>query len=194
MKLKAVGAILGKVKQLILLDDGSRQWVGDGYAFYLLPESFGKLNERAACAIFDIQDEKAANWRIRRKDLPEVYDVSDDGDGREEFLSYDLNSRLLFNGFDRMPAAAPDGKVYFLQSRYMKPLTDADPILTLRYTTKGQAYFIAKAGMFAEAIIMPMALTSDLSEWMQNLVNGGAKAHFYSQREIGADDDDTDDL
>ena len=30
MKLKAIGAITNKVKQLILLDDGPRQWVGDG--------------------------------------------------------------------------------------------------------------------------------------------------------------------
>ena len=190
MKLKAVGATLNKVKQMILLDDGPRQWVGDGYAFYLLPENLGKLNEKTACAIFDIQEEKAANWRIKRQDMPEAYDTTDDGDGREAFLSYDLNSRLLFKGFDRMPASTPDGKVYFLQSRYMKPLTDADPVLVLRYSTKGQPYFIAKAGMFAEAIIMPMAITTDLSEWLNALVTGGAKARFYEQREIGTDEDD----
>lgn len=36
MKLKAIGTITSKAKQLILLDEGDSQWVGDGYAFYLL--------------------------------------------------------------------------------------------------------------------------------------------------------------
>ena len=54
MKLKAIGAITARVKQLILLDEGTSQWVGDGYAFYLLPESLGQLNEKTAAAIFDI--------------------------------------------------------------------------------------------------------------------------------------------
>ena len=164
MKLKAIGAITSKVKQMILLDDGQCQWVGDGYAFYLLPESLGHLTERTACAIFDISDEKAANWRIKRQDMPSAYDTSDEGN--EEFLQYDMNCRLLFAGLDQMPVMAPDGKVYFIQARYMKPLSDADPILALRYSKRGQPYIVAKAGMFAEAVIMPMALNPKLSEWL----------------------------
>lgn len=30
MKIKAVGAICGKVKQIVIHDQGSRQWIGDG--------------------------------------------------------------------------------------------------------------------------------------------------------------------
>ena len=61
MKLKAIGAILNRVKQMVLLDAGSSQWIGDGYAFYLLPESIGQLNVKTACVIFDIPEDKAAN-------------------------------------------------------------------------------------------------------------------------------------
>lgn len=190
MKLKAIGAITSKVKQMILLDDGQRQWVGDGFAFYLLPESLGHLTERTACAIFDISDEKAANWRIKRQAMPEAYDTSDEGN--EEFLHYDPNTRILFGGFDQMPVMAPDGKIYFIQAKYMKPLTDADPVLTLRYTGKGQPYLVAKAGMFAEAVIMPMALNPKLSEWLTSVLNGASMARFYQQREIGTDEDDGD--
>jgi len=190
MKLKAVGAIVSRVKQLILLDDGASQWIGDGYAFYLVPESLGQLTPATVCAIFDVSEDKAANWRIKRQNMPEAYDTTDDGDGREEILVYDLNSRILYHGVDQMPVATPDGKVYFIQARYMKPLSDADPVLTLRYSDKGQPYVIAKAGMFAEAIIMPMASTPALSDWMTEVINGATRARFYEQHELGTDNDD----
>lgn len=191
MKLKAIGAITNKVKQLVLLDDGERQWVGDGYAFYLLPESLGQLTEKTACAIFDIPEEKAANWRIKRQEMPESLDTSDEG-SEEEIVVYDTFRRIMWNGYDMLPATSGYGKTYFIQAKYMKPLTDADPVLALRYTGKGLPYFVAKEGMFAEAIIMPMKTTPDLAQWMTGMVNGIANARFYDQHEIGTDEEDGD--
>lgn len=191
MKLKAIGAITNKVKQLILLDDGPRQWVGDGYAFYLLPESLGQLTEKTACAIFDIPEEKAAAWRMKRQEMPDAFDTTDEGT-EEEIVVYDTFRRIMFNGYDMLPATSGFGKTYFLQAKYMKPLTDADPVLALRYTRKGTPYFVAKEGMFAEAIIMPMKSTPDLAQWMTGTINGMANAKFYEQHEIGTDEEDGD--
>lgn len=188
MKLKAIGAITNKVKQLILLDDGPRQWVGDGYAFYLLPESLGQLTEKTACAIFDIPEEKAAAWRMKRQKMPDAYDTTDEGT-EEEIVVYDTFRRIMFNGYDMLPATSGFGKTYFIQTKYMKPLTDADPVLALRYTGKGLPYFVAKEGMFAEAIIMPMKSTPDLEQWMTGTINGMANAKFYEQHEIGTDEE-----
>ena len=191
MKLKAIGAITNKVKQLILLDDGPRQWVGDGYAFYLLPESLGQLTEKTACAIFDIPEEKAAAWRMKRQEMPDAFDTTDEGTD-EEIVVYDTFRRIMFNGYDMLPATSGFGKTYFLQAKYMKPLTDADPVLALRYTRKGTPYFVAKEGMFAEAIIMPMKSTPDLAQWMTGTINGMENAKFYEQHEIGTDEEDGD--
>ena len=191
MKLKAIGAITNKVKQLILLDDGPRQWVGDGYAFYLLPESLGQLTEKTACAIFDIPEEKAAAWRMKRQEMPDAFDTTDEGT-EEEIVVYDTFRRIMFNGYDMLPATSGFGKTYFLQAKYMKPLTDADPVLALRYTRKGTPYFVAKEGMFAEAIIMPMKSTPDLAQWMTGTINGMENAKFYEQHEIGTDEEDGD--
>lgn len=77
MKLKAVGAFLTRRKNLVILDDGGQQWIGDGSNFYLLPENLGEIDEKIACAIFDIEKEKAANWKILRMDFPKGYDTSD---------------------------------------------------------------------------------------------------------------------
>jgi len=189
MKLKAIGAITNKAKQLVLLDDGERQWVGDGYAFYLLPESLGQLTEKTACAIFDIPEEKAAAWRMKRQEMPDAFDTTDEGT-EEEIVVYDTFRRIMFNGYDMLPATSGFGKTYFIQTKYMKPLTDADPVLALRYTRKGTPYFVAKEGMFAEAIIMPMKSTPDLAQWMTGTINGMANAKFYEQHELGTDEDD----
>ena len=191
MKLKAIGAITNKVKQIVLLDDDNRQWVGDGYAFYLLPESLGQLTPATVCAIFDIPEEKAADWRIKRQDMPEAFDTTDEGSG-EEIVVYDTYRRIMWNGYDLLPATSGYGKTYCIQAKYMKPLTDADPVLALRYTEKGTPYFVAKAGMFAEAIIMPMKPTPELADWMTGQLNGMANARNYDQHEIGTDEDDGD--
>ena len=191
MKLKAIGAITSKAKQLILLDEGDSQWVGDGYAFYLLPESLGQITPTTACAIFDITEEKAADWRIVRMDMPEAYDTSDEGSG-EELVVYDTYRRIMWNGYDMLPATSGIGKTYCIQAKYLKPLTDADPVLALRYTGKGTPYFVAKEGMFAEAIIMPMKSTPELAEWLTGTLNGMANAGYYEQHELGTDEDDGD--
>ena len=191
MKLKAIGAITNKVKQLVLLDDGERQWVGDGYAFYLLPESLGQLTEKTACAIFDIPEKTAAAWRMKRQKMPDAFDTTDEGTD-EEIVVYDTFRRIMFNGYDMLPATSGFGKTYFIQAKYMKPLTDADPVLALRYTRKGTPYFVAKEGMFAEAIIMPMKTSPELADWMTGTINGMANAKFYEQHEIGTDEEDGD--
>lgn len=189
MKLKAIGAITNKAKQLVLLDDGERQWVGDGYAFYLLTESLGQLTEKTACAIFDIPEEKAAAWRMKRQEMPDAFDTTDEGT-EEEIVVYDTFRRIMFNGYDMLPATSGYGKTYFIQAKYMKPLTDADPVLALRYTGKGLPYFVAKEGMFAEAIIMPMKTSPELADWMTGQLNGMANARYYDQHELGTDEDD----
>ena len=105
-------------------------------------------------------------------------------------MTYDTFNRVMFKGYDLMPATTPSGKTFFLQARYMKPLTDADPVITLRYTRAGQPYYVAKAGMFAEAIIMPMAPSPDLAGWMTTIIEGTARARYTVQREIGTDEAD----
>ena len=162
MKLKAIGAIINKSKQLVLFDEGSRQWIGDGGGVYLMPESVGKLTEQSAPIIFDINETKAADMLIRRNTISTKY-----------------------GGADLLPVTTGGGRTYFLQTKYLKPLTDSDPVITLRYGRNNEMpYFVAKAGMFAEAILMPWAAKPELTEWMTGIVNGAAAARMYEDRSI----------
>ena len=183
MKLKAIGAIINKSKQLVLFDEGLRQWIGDGGGVYLMPESVGKLTEQSAPIIFDINETKAADMLIRRNTISTNYDTADEGD--EYSTTFDPNRRIKYGGADLLPVTTGGGRTYFLQTKYLKPLTDSDPVITLRYgRNNGMPYFVAKAGMFAEAILMPWAAKPELTEWMTGIVNGAAAARMYEDRSI----------
>lgn len=186
MKLKAAGAFLARRKNMVLLDDGGKQWIGDGSNFYLLPEDLGRIDGKIACAIFDIEKEKAANWKIIRRDFPEGYDTSDTA--YEDMLDYDLSCRILFNGQELLPAGAK-GKTYLIPVKAMKPLSADVPNLAVRHHPGGAPYLVAKDGMFTEAIIMPVVTKPEMTGWLTDLCNGIASAHLYGKvDEIGTEE------
>ena len=189
MKIKALASLCSKAKQIILYDDGGQQWAGDGMAAYLLPGAFGRLNTGALTAIFDIPADKAADMLIRNIDMPAGYDTEDEGDGETE-LDFDTDCRILHNGRDMVPCKTPDGKVYLIQAKYIKPLTDCDGLrLSLRHMSgDGRPYITAKDGMFLTAIIMPITLGEPLSAWMYTVYNGAVKARSYEGGELNGEE------
>ena len=172
MKIKAVGAICGKVKQIVINDQGSRQWIGDGMAAYALPDNFPEINESSACMLFDIETDKAADYYIRRQALA-GFNVADDDDG-EEHLDYDTDRRLIVDGKDLLPVSMPHRKTFFIQTRYLKPLKDAEQLqLFLRDAGTESPYIVAKDGMFVVAVIVPTPLKASARLWL-GAIHGNA--------------------
>lgn len=181
MKIKALAALCSKAKTIVLYDDNTRQWVGDGCAAYLLPSAMGKLSSSALTAIFDISTEKAADMFIRSVDMPESYDTEDDGEDERELI-WDENDRILHSGKDMVPLRTADGKVYLIQAKYLKPIMDSDGMrLTLRRRPNGRPYITAKDGMFLVAIIEMCQAREELSSWLYWVYNGVAKAVSYEK-------------
>lgn len=182
MKIKAVGSLCTRAKQIVLFnEDSGKQWVGDGYAAFLLPPLSVRLSAGALTTIFDIGTEKAADMFIREKEMPKVYDTEDDGEDEEE-LQWDENSRIIHGGRDLVPLKTPDGKVYTIQAKYLKPVMDCEGLrLTLRRHPGGRPYITAKDGMFLVAIIEPIDGREGLSSWLQVVYNGVAKAMSYEK-------------
>lgn len=186
MKIKALAGVVTKAKQLVLYDDADGQWAGDGMAAYLLPTVLGKLSTSALIAVLDIPTDKAADMLIRSIPMPEAYDTDDDGDDECD-CDFDESCRVIYNGRDMIPLRVAGGKVYLIQSKYLKPITDAEGLrLTLRRTEGGQPYIAAKDGMFITAIIMPLAPKDGLSDWLGQIETGIARARSTD----GTDEDD----
>ena len=179
MKLKAIAPLCAKVKQIVLFDDGNgAQWISDGAAAYKLPEALGMLSTGAVTAVFDIPPEKAADYMIDRRPLPDCHDPDDTADGEKD-LAFELTCRIKFQDRDMLPLTAPDGRVFLMQTKYCKPLEDAEQIrFSLREDGEHPPVIAAKDGMFLTALIMPI----DVKEmepgvrWLQGIADGLRKA------------------
>ena len=191
MKIKAVGALCAKVKQIVLLDDGGELWISDGTASYRLPDSLKAIGESAVTAIFDIPPEKAADYYIRRKDMAELWETEDTDPSGDAELSFDLDCRICYNGTDYLPMSTSDGKTYLIRTRYVKPLEDAEQIrFTLRHTNQGEGrpYIAAKDGMFLTAIIMPEDSGKEkgtwISGWTGEISTGLSRARSFEHEDL----------
>ena len=179
MKLKEIGAICKRAKSIIVYDEEDRQWAGDGGAMYILPENIGSMTPGTLCVIFDIPTDKAADFYTKQQGWPAPFDSGDDSE--EDELIFDTDQRMLIYGRDLLPLRAPDGTVYFIQSRYLKPVNDSENLrLTLRFTAEGTPYFAVKDGMFLAAIIMPVKLLPGTTAWLGSVYNGAVKSHMES--------------
>ena len=180
MKLKNVGALCKRAKSIILFDEPGRQWVGDGSAMYILPENLGHMSAEMLCTIFDIPADKAAEIYTKHGDWPEAYDSADDAEDEDELI-FDTDRRVLFDGRDTLPLRDPEGRVWFVQAKYIKVVDDSENLhMTLRFMEGETPYIAVKDGMFLAAIIMPVKLLPGTTAWLGSVYNGAVKSHMES--------------
>ena len=181
MKLKNVGALCKRAKSIILFDEPGRQWVGDGAAMYSLPENLGHMSAEMLCTIFDIPADKAAEIYTKHGDFPEGYDSADDAEDEDELI-FDTDRRVLFDGRDMLPLRDPEGRVWFVQAKYIKAVDDSENMhMTLRFTEGEIPYIAVKDGMFLAAIIMPVKLKTGFPGWMGEIYNGAVRSHWEGE-------------
>lgn len=175
MKLKAVAPLCAKVKQIILFNDGNgNQWISDGAAAYKLPEALGMLSPSAVTAMFDIPPEKGADYIIDRRPLPDWQDPDDDVTGEHE-LSFELSCRLTYQGRDLLPLTTTSGRTFLIQTKYVKPLEDAEQIrFSLREDGEHLPVIAAKDGLFLTALTMPIDtdISNSISRWANAVAVG----------------------
>ena len=176
MKLKNMGALCKKAKSIILLaDEDGRQWAGEGGALFLLPENLGTMTTATLCTIFDIPVDKAAEIYTETGGFPGGYDSADDSE--EDELLFDTYRRVLLDGRDMVPLREPGGKVYFVQTKYLKAVDDSENLrMTLRFSEGGKPYIAVKDGLFLTAIIMPIKLLPGSTDWFGQIYNGAVQA------------------
>ncbi len=177
MKLKEIAALCRKAKSVIVFDEEGRQWAGDGSAMYILPENIGGMTPDTLCVIFDIPTDKAAEFYTRRSEFPATFESGDEAE--EDELLFDTDRRVLYDGADMTPLQTPDGKVFFIKSKYLKAVNDSENLrLTLRIDGEGNRYIAVKDGMFLAAIIVPIMLKPGTTAWLGTLYNGTVKSHM----------------
>lgn len=156
MKLKKISAMCSKSKTYHILDKTDAgghitQWMGDGSAFYQLA-GLPTLDEEGLCKLFDIAPNNRDKFDIAHRDMP--LDVSDSNplDSPVE----NMGMSLFCHGKELIPLRAKDG-ILFIQRQYLRPMADeADLIELYEREAAGIRYIVAKAGMFIQAVILPI--------------------------------------
>ena len=173
MKLKALASLCNEAKAVRLYNapDGT-QWAGTGFAIWRLPENLGNLTQDALCAIFDITQEKQGKMVIKTQEMPAAFDTGEYCSGEKDLL-YWLDRRVILNGVDLLPTQAPNGEIFTIQTKNLRPGSDAEqPGLAMRRPEEGNPYIVYKDGLFVQAIIMPWHAEPETITWLGNVCRG----------------------
>ena len=166
MKIKALASLCSRAKQIVLHERGTGLWIGDGRGLYRMPDALRMCDEGMVTAIFDVPPEKAADYHIIHRKMPEAISTEDAEDGEEE-LSFDLQRRVIFDGTDYLPLTSGDGRCYLIRTKYVKPLEDAEQLgfaLRHRLAQIGEPYIAVKDGMFMVGVVAAVETGDEKTE------------------------------
>ena len=119
-----------------------------------------------------IEAAKAANADSFIRKLPQGYDTDDYCPGEKDLLFW-MGRRLILNGHDLLPLKAPSGEIFTIQTKTLKPGSDAEqPGLCLRRPAEGTPYIVFKDGLFVQAILMPRNPEPEQITWLGEVCGG----------------------
>lgn len=163
MKLKAIEKICKATKTVFIwtTDDG-RKFIGDGSAFYLLPDGLA-MPAAGMLDVFDVALDKRGDWTTadhavdcRGQEL--FADVGEAEEAAEPIeLTLGINGEVL----------RPVGNAFqtiLVNEAYFKPLEDERQTLRffLRRNLAGTPYVAVKAGLLLRAMFTPVRLGAKL--------------------------------
>ena len=155
MKFKKIQTLLRQIKTIQIRHGESAQWIGDSaalYPIYNLPE----LNERAMQTILDIDDDAWDKFDFEEFPIMKL----NEEDVIEDMEQLDrLGIILYWKGKELIPLVG-DGKIYYIQSKYLKPFDD-DMLLTywLRNDPASLNPIIGvQEGMCLAGLVMPIMI------------------------------------
>lgn len=178
MKLKAIERLCKAEKRIRLLSaPGELQWMGDGCAFYLL-EGLPLLDEDAVFTIFDVPEPKRGKYSFfhDRELIGGICwrDVDPKGERPMDAFSMTMN----MGGVTLRLLRSSDGRLVFINNKYISPFDDGEVELFLRTSAKGQPYVAVKRGMILCGVISPFtALSEDFIESLGEIYNKAAVAY-----------------
>lgn len=163
MKLKTIATIFKRNKFLRIWNtpDGS-QWITNGIAAYSM-EGMPELTPAMLLKIFDIPEDKQAEWNCKVEPMPaELYEVC--SDYRRPRISLDVkNVTVQYNGVVHMLLSG-NGAIVSIDEKYIKPLyDDMDYLQLYKCGLKNGFAVICHSGFETTALIMPLRVGETLA-------------------------------
>jgi len=151
MKISAIWALLKKRKTILIQKGIDTLWVGDGvaaYPIYTIPT----LDKNIMQTLLDVGDDAWSSFTVSEQDFVS-FDTKDNVLGERELRATGL--MINWRGVALMPLT--DGnELYYIQTRYLKPFNDFEPLFCFRRTgSLGGGYIAVKEGMLLRGVMMP---------------------------------------
>lgn len=166
MKLKKVAALCNAVGRYTLWNQVDRegtvevQWLGDNcslYPLYGLPY----LQEDELYRMFDVPEKKQEKSYLSHEQMPKELCTDDFCAGEIQAESMEITVSL--DGTVLMPLRQQDGRILYIQRKYLGPLEDrADTLEYFVRTRRNEGRYVAvKTGMMIAGIILPYDCISE---------------------------------
>ena len=150
MEIKKIINFCKKRGVLNLFDGDGCQWVSDGVAVYPL-FNLPIFDEESILKAYDINGKKAEKLFIKRDDLPDALDFSDNVPGE---LVCGMGDVIFGDAL----AISTSAGLMFIDRKYLSPFRDMqDDMLYIyeRMSKSGNTYFAIKIGFSLVGIVMP---------------------------------------
>ena len=166
MKISAIWALLKKRKTILIQKGIDTLWVGDGvaaYPIYTIPT----LDKNIMQTLLDVGDDAWSSFTVSKQDFVS-FDTGDNVIGERALRATGL--LINWRGVALMPLT--DGnELYYIQTRYLKPFNDFEPLFCFRRTDSlGGGYIAVKEGMLLRGVMMPYEfIRADEVEYLEAL-------------------------
>lgn len=169
MKLSKIKSIVKTRKALMVTDDDTTMWVGDGHALYAL---FGMpmMSQRQIMQLLDIPDADIEKYAIIQPRAFMGMSFADAATGETPVALLPIT--IHAGGVPLLPVKTECG-IYVLNSHHLSPFDGGDINIHLRYTASRMPYFAVKEGMFISGIIMPQKISEKVMQTLEQIVDLG---------------------
>lgn len=188
MKIKDIAALCKKRKRIqIATEPDGEQYIGDGAAIYKisgLPQICGD----EVMTLFDLKEKEREKIAVTEtKGAPLDMEDCAAGEKRLEakYFTFSYGERML------LPLSGADG-LLLIDRKYLKPLAEDMAYLSFwrREDVGGQPYIVLKAGLLAQAAIMPFRIEdtffiNNVYELANGLDEEAAKWKLLRERTAG---------
>ena len=181
MQIKAIAALCKKRKVIyIATEKDGQQYIGDGAALYKI-NGLPALNADEVMTLFDLKAKEREKMEVIERDGVPL-DISDyDPDETElddTYFTFCCGERVLLPLSDA-------NELLLVEHKYLKPISDKTEYRRyfLRKDEGGNSYVVVKAGMIAQAAILPFEIKDKaFINRMYELANGLDEANAVRER------------
>lgn len=180
MKLKAIVTTFrrGKFLRIYTMPNGE-QWIGNGAALYKM-SGMPQLTPAVVLKIFDIPEDKQAEWNCESEDMPErLHELCNDDFYKTEQLLESMKVSIDWLGVTQIFVKG-QSDIFAIDEKLVKPLYDDVDYLRFVKRTFGNGKEVAIAcynALELQAIIMPYRISDDLTDELKIIT-----AYFSSYR------------